>query len=39
MVRLTRRDALIVVDVQRDFLPSGALPVPEGDKVIEPLNE
>ena len=39
MVRLTRRDALIVVDVQRDFLPGAALPVPEGDKVIEPLNE
>lgn len=31
-------DALIVVDVQRDFLPGGALPVPEGDAVIAPLN-
>jgi nicotinamidase/pyrazinamidase len=30
--------ALIVVDVQRDFLPAGALPVREGDKVIEPIN-
>jgi nicotinamidase/pyrazinamidase len=27
-------DALIVVDVQRDFLPGGALAVPEGDEVI-----
>lgn len=31
-------DALLVVDVQRDFLPGGALGVPEGDAVIAPLN-
>jgi nicotinamidase/pyrazinamidase len=31
-------DALVVVDVQNDFLPGGALAVPEGDQVIEPLN-
>jgi nicotinamidase/pyrazinamidase len=31
-------DALIVVDVQNDFLPGGALAVPGGDQVIEPLN-
>jgi len=31
-------DALIVVDVQRDFLPGGALAVPAGDEVVEPLN-
>lgn len=30
--------ALIVVDVQNDFCPGGALAVPEGDKVVEPLN-
>jgi nicotinamidase/pyrazinamidase len=30
--------ALIIVDVQRDFLPGGALPVPEGDAVIPVLN-
>ncbi|MGB5623941.1 MAG: nicotinamidase [Gammaproteobacteria bacterium] len=34
----SERDALIVVDVQNDFLPGGALGVPEGDAVIEPLN-
>jgi nicotinamidase-related amidase len=33
-----RSDALIVVDVQNDFLPGGALGVPEGDRVIEPIN-
>lgn len=31
-------DALIVVDVQNDFLPGGALAVPEGDRVIPVLN-
>lgn len=31
--------ALIVVDVQRDFCPGGALPVPEGDRVVPVLNE
>ena len=31
-------DALIVVDVQKDFLPGGALAVPDGDAVIPALN-
>lgn len=31
-------DVLIVVDVQYDFLPGGALAVPDGDAVIEPIN-
>jgi nicotinamidase/pyrazinamidase len=31
--------ALIVVDVQNDFLPTGTLPVPEGDAVIPVINE
>lgn len=31
-------DALLVIDVQRDFLPGGALAVPGGDEVVEPLN-
>ena len=31
-------DGLIVVDVQNDFCPGGALPVPDGDAVIEPIN-
>jgi len=33
-----RGDALIVIDVQNDFLPGGMLAVPEGDQVIAPLN-
>ncbi len=37
-VRLTNRDALILVDVQNDFLPGGSLAVPDGNAVITPLN-
>ena len=32
-------DALIAVDVQRDFLPGGALAVARGDEVVAPLNQ
>lgn len=35
---LRNGDALIVVDVQNDFLPGGSLGVPLGDAVIAPLN-
>jgi len=34
-----RGDALIVVDVQIDFCPGGALPIPQGDQVIPVLNK
>ncbi|MCH2449453.1 MAG: bifunctional nicotinamidase/pyrazinamidase [Gracilimonas sp.] len=30
--------ALLIVDVQNDFCPGGALAVPGGDEVIEPIN-
>ncbi len=33
-----RTDALVLVDVQNDFCPGGALPVPEGDRVVPVLN-
>ena len=33
-MKITERDLLLVVDVQNDFCPGGALPVPEGDSVI-----
>lgn len=35
---LNQGDALVIVDVQRDFCPGGALPVPQGDAIIAPLN-
>lgn len=31
--------ALLLIDIQNDFLPTGALPVPHGDKVIEVANQ
>lgn len=37
-MRLQPTDALLVIDVQTDFLPGGALAVPEGDAVIGPIN-
>ena len=30
--------ALLLVDIQNDFMPSGRLPVAEGDAIIEPVN-
>ena len=30
--------ALIVIDVQNDFCPGGALAVPKGDEVVRPIN-
>jgi nicotinamidase/pyrazinamidase len=33
------KGALIIVDLQNDFLPGGALPVPHGDEVIPLANE
>ena len=35
---LQHGDALLIVDVQHDFLPGGNLAVPDGDAVIAPLN-
>jgi len=37
-MRMTGRDALIVVDVQNDFCPGGALAVDRGDEVIDPIH-
>lgn len=38
MISLQTNDALIVVDVQNDFIPGGALAVNFGDKIVEPIN-
>jgi nicotinamidase/pyrazinamidase len=37
-VILESTDALVLVDVQNDFLPGGALAVPDGDAVVPALN-
>lgn len=34
-----RAEALIIIDVQNDFLPGGALAVPNGDQVIPIISE
>ncbi len=33
------KPALFIVDVQVDFCPGGALPVPDGDKVVPVIND
>ena len=33
------KKALLIVDVQNDFCPGGALAVPAGNEVVEPLNK
>lgn len=38
-MHLRTGDALIVVDVQRDFLSGGSLAVPDGDAVVPVLNQ
>lgn len=38
-IALTPADALIVVDLQNDFLPGGALGVPDGHAVVAPIQQ
>ena len=38
-VLIDEHTVLVVVDVQNDFCPGGALPVPDGDNVVPILNE
>jgi len=38
MLQLRAGDALIVVDIQYDFLPGGSLAVAGGDEIIAPIN-
>jgi len=38
MTAIEKGDGLLIVDVQRDFCPGGALPVERGDEVVEILN-
>jgi len=36
---MKKNSALVIVDVQNDFCPGGALPVPEGDTIVPILNK
>lgn len=38
-IKFNKNDALLVVDIQYDFLPGGALGVPLGDQVIPPIKD
>jgi len=38
MQQVTDRDLLLVVDVQNDFCPGGALAVPGGDEIVPAVN-
>ena len=37
-IKMKDTDALIIVDIQNDFMPSGALAVKEGDEIVVPTN-
>jgi len=37
-MRIDEHDVLLVIDVQNDFCPGGALAVPRGDEVIAPIH-
>ncbi len=38
-IKISKEDALIIVDMQNDFIPGGALPVEGGDQIVVPINE
>ncbi len=38
-MEITTHDVFLVIDVQRDFCPGGALPVPSGDEVVPIINQ
>ncbi|MFX1487857.1 MAG: bifunctional nicotinamidase/pyrazinamidase [Promethearchaeota archaeon] len=38
-IRLGKIDALLIIDVQNDFIPGGSLPVEEGDLIIKDINK
>ncbi|MHA1293905.1 MAG: bifunctional nicotinamidase/pyrazinamidase [Promethearchaeota archaeon] len=38
-IKVNNKDAIIIVDMQNDFIPGGALPVKEGDLIINDINE
>jgi nicotinamidase/pyrazinamidase len=37
-IKIKDTDALIIVDIQNDFMPSGALAVKGGDEIVAPIN-
>ncbi len=37
-INISEKDALLIVDLQNDFMPSGALPVENGDLIVDDIN-
>ncbi|TFG21758.1 MAG: bifunctional nicotinamidase/pyrazinamidase [Promethearchaeota archaeon] len=37
-ININEKDALLIVDLQNDFMPSGALPVENGDLIVDDIN-
>jgi nicotinamidase/pyrazinamidase len=38
-IKLDKRCALIIEDMQNDFMPNGTLPVPDADRIVPVLNK
>ncbi|MFW9897955.1 MAG: bifunctional nicotinamidase/pyrazinamidase [Candidatus Thorarchaeota archaeon] len=38
-IKINNKDALIIIDMQNDFMPNGALPVEEGDLIVDGINK
>ena len=38
-IKIEKRDALIIVDMQYDFIPGGTLAIEEGDQIIKGINQ
>ena len=38
-IEINQEDALIIIDIQNDFIPGGALPVEGGDLIIQGINK
>ena len=38
-IKINNKDVLIIVDMQNDFMPNGALPVEEGDQIVDDINK
>ncbi len=38
-MHIDNTNALIIIDMQNDFMPGGALPVDEGDQIIDSINQ
>ncbi len=38
-IKINKKDSLIIIDLQNDFIPGGSLPVEEGDLIIDDINK